>query len=139
MSLNIVNQTTGDLTPIAGNATDKVGDLSALTTTDKSSAVAAINEVNGGLIGVTPIKIDGRTPANQGFAGFNTSGLDLTNRYPIAFYIVSSTEQTPYMVAQGSLEGISVGFDPTTHNPNLYVHGTADADWKDTDCFVIYA
>lgn len=46
MSLNIVDKTTGDLTPVAGNATDKVGNLSALTTTDKSSAVAAINEVN---------------------------------------------------------------------------------------------
>lgn len=46
MSMNLVNKTTGDLTPIAGNATDKVGDLSALTTTDKSSVVGAINEVN---------------------------------------------------------------------------------------------
>ena len=49
MSANIVNQTTGDLTPIAGNATDKVGNLNALTTTDKSSAVAGINEVSDGL------------------------------------------------------------------------------------------
>lgn len=46
MSVNIVNQTTGDLTQVAGNATDKVGNLSSLTTTDKSSCVGAINEVN---------------------------------------------------------------------------------------------
>ena len=46
MSLNLVNKTTGDLEKVAGNATDKVGNLSALTTTDKSSVVAAINEVD---------------------------------------------------------------------------------------------
>lgn len=45
MSMNLVDQTTGDLNPIAGNATDKVGNLSSLTTTDKSSAVAGINEL----------------------------------------------------------------------------------------------
>jgi hypothetical protein len=47
MSVNIVNQTTGDLTQVAGNATDKVGNLSAATTTDKSSVVAMVNEING--------------------------------------------------------------------------------------------
>jgi hypothetical protein len=46
MSVNIVNQTTGDLTQVAGNATDKVGNLSAATTTDKSSVVAMVNELN---------------------------------------------------------------------------------------------
>lgn len=46
MSLNIVDQTTGDLDPVAGNATDKVGNLSALTTTDKTSVVGGVNEVN---------------------------------------------------------------------------------------------
>ena len=89
-------------------------------------------------IGAAPIKIDGHTPANQGFAGFNTSGLDLTNRYPVAFYIVSNTENVPHEITQG-VEGISVSFDPTTHYPNLYILGTASAEWKDTDCFVIYA
>ena len=39
MSVNIVNKTTGDLTRVAGNATDKVGNLNALTTTDKTSIV----------------------------------------------------------------------------------------------------
>lgn len=52
MSVNIVNQTTGDLTQVAGNATDKVGNLSAATTTDKSSVVAMINEVNANYEGV---------------------------------------------------------------------------------------
>ena len=47
MSVNIVNQTTGELTQVAGNATDKVGNLNAATTTDKSSVVAMVNEVNG--------------------------------------------------------------------------------------------
>ena len=53
MSVNIVNKTTGDLTRVAGNATDKVGNLNALTTTDKSSCVGAINELfyRGGGIG----------------------------------------------------------------------------------------
>ena len=46
MSVNIVNQTTGELTPVAGNATDKVGNLDTATTTDKSSVVAMVNEVN---------------------------------------------------------------------------------------------
>ena len=46
MSVNIVNKTTGDLEKVAGNATDKVGNLDTLTTTDKSSCVGAINEVN---------------------------------------------------------------------------------------------
>lgn len=52
MSLNLVNKTTGDLEKVAGNATDKVGNLSSLTTTDKSSAVGAINEVNSNYEGV---------------------------------------------------------------------------------------
>ena len=52
MSVNIVNKTTGDLTRVAGNATDKVGNLSALKTTDKSSAVAAINELVEQKIGI---------------------------------------------------------------------------------------
>ena len=46
MSVNIVNKTTGDLTRVAGNATDKVGNLDTLTTTDKSSIVGGVNEVN---------------------------------------------------------------------------------------------
>lgn len=52
MSMNLVNQTTGDLTRVAGNATDKVGNLNAATTTDKSSVVAAINELNSNYEGV---------------------------------------------------------------------------------------
>ena len=39
MSVNIVNKTTGDLTRVAGISTDKVGNLNALTTTDKTSIV----------------------------------------------------------------------------------------------------
>jgi multidrug resistance efflux pump len=39
MSVNIVNKTTGDITRVAGNATDKVGNLDALTTIDKTSIV----------------------------------------------------------------------------------------------------
>lgn len=50
MSMNLVDKTTGDLTPVAGNATDKVGNLSAATTTDKSSVVGAINEVNANMV-----------------------------------------------------------------------------------------
>ena len=46
MSVNIVNQTTGELTQVAGNATDKVGNLNAATTTDKSSVVAMVNELD---------------------------------------------------------------------------------------------
>ena len=46
MSVNIVNKTTGDLTRVAGNATDKVGNLNALTTTDKTSIVGGVNEIN---------------------------------------------------------------------------------------------
>ena len=46
MSMNLVDKTTGDLTPIAGNATDKVGNLSSATTTDKSSVVAMVNELD---------------------------------------------------------------------------------------------
>lgn len=52
MSLNTVNQSDGSLTKVAGNATDKVGNLNSLTTTDKSSVVAAINELNSNYEGV---------------------------------------------------------------------------------------
>ena len=51
MSVNIVNKTSGDLTRVAGISTDKVGNLNALTTTDKTSIVGAINEVNSALAG----------------------------------------------------------------------------------------
>lgn len=46
MSVNAVDQTTGNTTPIAGNTNNLVGNLSALTTNTKSDAVGAINEVN---------------------------------------------------------------------------------------------
>ena len=50
MSANRVNQTTGELIQYSGDVPiDKVGNLNALTTTDKSSCVAAINEVKSGL------------------------------------------------------------------------------------------
>ena len=45
MSVSIIDQSTGNPTQVSGNANDKVGNLSVLSTTDKSSAVAAINEV----------------------------------------------------------------------------------------------
>ena len=48
MSVNTVNKSTGTTIKVAGNSLDKVGNLSSLTTTDKSSAVAAINEIGGG-------------------------------------------------------------------------------------------
>ena len=46
MSVNAVDQTTGNTTPLAGNTNNLVGNLSALTTNTKSDAVGAINEVN---------------------------------------------------------------------------------------------
>lgn len=61
MSMNLVDKTTGELTPVAGNATDKVGNLSSLTTTDKSSCVGAINEVNGLAITYGPYTISNAT------------------------------------------------------------------------------
>ena len=49
MSVSIIDQSTGNPTQVSGNANDKVGNLSSLITTDKSSAVAAINEVENEL------------------------------------------------------------------------------------------
>lgn len=46
MSVSIVDQSTGNVSQVAGNANDKVGNLSSLTTTDKSSVISAINELN---------------------------------------------------------------------------------------------
>lgn len=48
MSVNTVDKASGSLVRIAGNTTDKVGNLSQLHTTNKSSVVAAINEVADG-------------------------------------------------------------------------------------------
>lgn len=49
MSVGVVDKTTGDRIPTAGNPLDKVGNLANLTTTAKGDAVEAINEVNAGL------------------------------------------------------------------------------------------
>lgn len=49
MSVSIVDQSTGNTSKIAGNINDKIGNLSSLITTDKSSVVAAINELGGGV------------------------------------------------------------------------------------------
>lgn len=68
MSLNIVNKTTGDLTQVAGNATDKVGNLNALNTTDKSSCVGAINEVASGLATLN-------AQVNRGFVSVTADGV----------------------------------------------------------------
>ena len=66
MSVNIVNKTTGDLTRVAGNATDKVGNLNALTTTDKTSIVGAINEVNNDKADADTVStLEGRLSANN--------------------------------------------------------------------------
>jgi len=47
MSVGIVDKSTGDRIQTAGDPLDKVGNLANLTTTAKTDAVAAINEVNG--------------------------------------------------------------------------------------------
>lgn len=53
MSVNLVDKNTGALTRVAGNADDSgIGNLAALTTTDKSSLVGAVNEVNNGLTNI---------------------------------------------------------------------------------------
>ena len=49
MSVGVVNKTTGDRIQTAGDPLDKVGNLANLTTTAKTDAVVAINEVNAGL------------------------------------------------------------------------------------------
>lgn len=47
MSVNVVDKSTGNVTRVAGNANDSgIGNLDSLTTRNKSSLVAAINEVN---------------------------------------------------------------------------------------------
>lgn len=46
MSVGVVNKSTGDRIPTAGNPLDKVGNLANLTTSAKDNAVNAINEVN---------------------------------------------------------------------------------------------
>lgn len=47
MSVSLVNKSTGGLIPAAGTTDSaKMGNLDALTTTNKSSLVGAINEVN---------------------------------------------------------------------------------------------
>lgn len=49
MSVSLVNKSTGSLIPAAGNIDQaKIGNLDSLTTVDKTSIVAAINEVNTG-------------------------------------------------------------------------------------------
>lgn len=58
MSLSTIDQSTGNPTVISGNVNDKVGNLAALTTTDKSSCVGAINEVNSGLNKAYTFNID---------------------------------------------------------------------------------
>lgn len=121
---------------ISTMSSTSVGNLSALTTTDKTSLVGAVNEVKSGLTNITPIKVTGHTHATQGMATWNDSGIDFTGRYVVAFYIITEADNTPYYVGQG-IEGISVSVNPTTNKPQLYVHGTADAMWKDADCFAI--
>lgn len=47
MSVNVVDKSTGNVIRVAGNASDSgIGNLDSLTTRNKSSLVAAINEVN---------------------------------------------------------------------------------------------
>lgn len=47
MSVNVVDKSTGSVTKVAGNTNNaEVGNLSSLTTTDKSCIVGALNEVN---------------------------------------------------------------------------------------------
>ena len=78
MSANRVNQTTGELIQYSGDVpTDKVGNLSAATTTNKSSVVAMVNEINSALAGkvstasvgsangVAELDANGRVPSSQ--------------------------------------------------------------------------
>ena len=57
MSVNAVDKTPGNTTPLAGNVNDKVGNLASLTTSAKSTAVAAINELKRGLTNVATAEI----------------------------------------------------------------------------------
>ena len=59
MSVNVVDKSTGQTTRVAGNATDSgIGNLSSLTTVDKTSLVSAINEVNGSSVKVFEGTVD---------------------------------------------------------------------------------
>ena len=66
MSLSTIDQSTGNATVISGNVNDKVGNLAALTTTDKSSCEGAINEVKDGLTGEVVSIATGVTLYKQG-------------------------------------------------------------------------
>ena len=78
--------------------------------------------------------VTGHTHATQGMATWDTTGIDFTGRYPVAFYVVNDA---PYYVSQ-AIEGMSISMNATTHEPQLYLHATADAMWKDKDCFAVY-
>lgn len=124
---------------------DKTG--TNLNSTQTENAIKEVNtKVNTNTNDITQLKsglndynkkafiVNGHTHATQGMATWDDTGVDYTDRYPVAFYIV---DDAPYYVSQ-AIEGMSVSMNPTTHAPQLYLHATAEAIWKDKDCFAVY-
>ena len=103
--------TTNVVTQLAANA-GAVGDISSLTTTDKSSAVAAINEVNTALAGKAS-----QSDVNQlkGTTFDNSIALVQGNRYDVAhdgYLIVNSS-------TSADTGTIRINIDDPTHDHNL--------------------
>ena len=93
-------------------------------------------ELRSGLINDKNIIVTGHIPAEGGYAIWNTTGIDFTNRYPVAFYVYNGGE--PFLVSQG-VTGFSVGMNNVSHAPIIFLGSDADAGWKDQDCFAVCA
>ena len=100
------------------------------------SVDARLESVESELNILKNIIVTGHIPADGGYAEWNITGIDFTNRYPVAFYVYNDGE--PYLVSQG-VPGFAVGMNSVSHIPMIFLGSDASADWKNQDCFAIYA
>lgn len=111
-----------DSTPIA----TAVGDLSLLSTTDKSSIVGAVNEVDGKITTATTVSSGSITP-KTGYTIVNSSVKKIGNLVAVSFVIKATTAIT----SRQTIATIDNGFRPTqnewyTFSGSSSVNGTSN-------------
>lgn len=112
-------------TAIGNNATS-IGDLTTLTTTDKSSLVGAVNEVDGKITTATTVSSGTITP-KTGYTVVNSSVKKIGNFVSVSFVIKATTA----ISSRQNIATIDNGFRPTqnewyTFSGSSSVNGTSN-------------
>lgn len=118
MSVGVVNKTTGDRIQTAGDPLDKVGNLANLTTTAKTNAVEAINEVNTTKANQTQLAtVEASTTASKAYSANEYLVLD-----GVLYKVTANIAQGGTIVTEGAGKNVdlaTVGGELSAINSNI--------------------